>query len=196
MRPVLILIGCLTLLTSACGKKAESPEDQKPPLNQLIKEDVRTRARGVLQPVKVKLKKALTTAISETGPEGAVEACRIKAPAITAGANQKLIKLGRSAARLRNPKNAPADWLKPVIEKYATGPAASGAYEVIPISGRRYGYVEPIYTGHLCTTCHGDRVSSVVRAAIAEGYPEDKAMGFKPGQFRGVFWVEMHESVL
>jgi len=38
-----------------------------------------------------------------------------------------------------------------------------------------------------CATCHGTNVDPDLRAEILERYPEDKAVGFKPGEIRGAF---------
>ena len=38
--------------------------------------------------------------------------------------------------------------------------------------------------------CHGKAIAEEVAQQIAELYPEDRAVGFRPGELRGVFWVE------
>ena len=43
--------------------------------------------------------------------------------------------------------------------------------------------------GEPCLTCHGERVSDAVHEQIAELYPDDRATGFKLGEFRGLLWV-------
>ena len=55
------------------------------------------------------------------------------------------------------------------------------------------GYVEPIMVQPMCLVCHGEALQPGVAAQIDERYPEDRATGFKAGDFRGVFWVEFPE---
>jgi hypothetical protein len=45
----------------------------------------------------------------------------------------------------------------------------------------------------MCATCHGptESLSAGVRKEIAERYPTDRAVGFKEGEIRGWFWVEI-----
>ena len=43
----------------------------------------------------------------------------------------------------------------------------------------------------MCTACHGEAIAPEVKAALAQSYSEDQATGFKPGQLRGIFWVEL-----
>lgn len=186
----LCLTGCGEKAPEATTQAGQAKAGEKAPSEETTTR-IRQRARGLLAPVKRNLKGALTEGMAEGGPAGAVEACRIKAPGIAAAASGKQVKLGRSALKLRNPQNAPAPWMKPILEKYASGPASSGSYEVVALGGGRYGYAEPIYTGTMCTACHGEAIAPEVKAALAQSYPEDQATGFKPGQLRGIFWVEL-----
>lgn len=186
----------LALALAGCGNKSDKGAEAPPPLTDEIKAKVRNRARGVLKPMKQGLKSSLMAAMAEGGAPKAVDACRAKAPAITARANERLIKAGRTASKLRNPANAPSEWLKPVLAKYGEAAATSGSFEVVALDEGRYGYAEPIYTGNQCLVCHGDTLPIEVKAALKEFYPKDEATGFKPGQLRGLFWVEMHHSVL
>jgi hypothetical protein len=49
--------------------------------------------------------------------------------------------------------------------------------------------VEPIYVQELCVTCHGSSVEPSLLEHIRERYPEDAAVGFEVGDFRGLFWA-------
>ena len=40
-----------------------------------------------------------------------------------------------------------------------------------------------------CAACHGTNIAPEVKAAIDQAYPEDLAIGFKPGELRGAFLV-------
>jgi hypothetical protein len=52
------------------------------------------------------------------------------------------------------------------------------------------GYIEPIYMQSLCLTCHGESLAADVAEEIKRRYPEDQAIGYKPDELRGIFWLE------
>ena len=55
----------------------------------------------------------------------------------------------------------------------------------------RWGYVEPILLQPPCLACHGEALAPDLAARIAELYPADRATGFRVGELRGVFWIEL-----
>lgn len=95
------------------------------------------------------------------------------------------------SSRLRNPKNTAPAWVAPLLAGLEQAPAdARGPREVqLPAGG--LGYVEPLLTGPLCLQCHGKAIDPAVQAAITTKYPGDRAVGFGPGDLRGVAWVEV-----
>jgi len=146
------------------------------------------RARAALTPFKKALFTALSTAMQDGGVETAIEVCQLRAPAITATAAPAGVTLGRTSHRLRNPDNAPPAWVAPRLESYVASPADTTS-RAVRIDDTHVGYVEPIRMKALCTTCHGAEIEPSLLARLAEGYPEDEAVGFSEGDFRGLFWV-------
>jgi hypothetical protein len=60
--------------------------------------------------------------------------------------------------------------------------------KVVNIDGKRvFRYMKPIMVQDFCTTCHGGDLSPAVEAKIADKYPEDRAVGYRPGELRGAF---------
>ena len=57
----------------------------------------------------------------------------------------------------------------------------------------RFAALLPIQLKVGCLGCHGPRESILptVREALEAAYPDDKATGFKAGELRGWFWVEV-----
>ena len=145
------------------------------------------RAQAELAPFKQQLMGALKAGLAE-GPDQAIDACRIEAPAIAAGLTTEQVQLGRTSHRLRNPDNAGPAWAQAELQAYL---AQDGAWEprVVDLPDGRTGYVEPIVTQPLCLTCHGSDLAPPVADALATHYPEDQATGFAAGDLRGVFWV-------
>ena len=175
MQRQLIFAAMLVLATAACTK-APAPVD------------VTARGAELLAPFKADLKAALLKGM-ESGPAEAVAVCRDQAPQIAAALSVDGVSMGRSSHRLRNPANAPQDWLAPIVAAFADGTSGL-APQVVDIGDGRTGYVEPIVVQPLCLTCHGTDVQPELAARIAELYPDDAATGFAAGDFRGVFWVE------
>ena len=158
------------------------------------------RARAALLPLKKKLMAELKGAMEKGGFEKAIEACKIKAPKITAELNQAGIKVGRVSHKPRNAKNAlQSDWKKELIAIYTDTKIADlkGAkvppYQLKELDGGAMGYVEPIYVKPLCLSCHGNakQIPPKVAKLIKAAFPKDQATGFGEGDFRGMFWVTL-----
>lgn len=146
------------------------------------------RGAELLAPFKRKLKAALQSGMAE-GPVAAIAVCRVKAPEIAAAQSGDGLLVGRSSHRLRNPANAPPEWVGPILDSYLAD-AGDRAPRSMTLKDNRAGYVEPILVQPLCLTCHGENLAPDVAERIAALYPEDQAVGFSEGDLRGVFWVE------
>jgi hypothetical protein len=155
--------------------------------------DSEAQAREALAPLKKGLMGALKAALQDS-PRAAVDVCQVSAPAITEAAGTPKVRVGRTSHRLRNPSNAPEPWMEPLLAEYLKAPQTPLAGKSVPLDGGRVGYVEPIYTKPLCTTCHGSAVEPALLAHIRERYPEDDAVGFEEGELRGLFWVVLEKS--
>jgi hypothetical protein len=131
---------------------------------------------------------ALTEELEVGGPAGAVDICRDMAPMISANtAEESGVRIGRTSFRLRNPENQPPAWARQLVARRVEGPTT-----LVGPDGE-LGVLAPIRVAEPCLACHGDRESMdpAVREAIAEGYPDDEAVGFAAGDLRGWFWVEV-----
>lgn len=137
------------------------------------------------------LKGELMAGMKAGGPVGALDICKIEAPKIAAAHTHSGWSIKRVSDRNRNPQNiadsVEADILNRFVEGKAT-PAAFGHW-VKPDS--LYQYYAPIVTGKLCLNCHGDAASlaSGVPEKLKELYPDDRAVGYKEGDIRGLFVV-------
>lgn len=147
------------------------------------------RAAAAVTPFQQSLQRALQEGLAQ-GPEVALDVCRVRAPQIAAGASSPGIRLGRTSHKLRNPGNAAAPWMEPLLAAYVANPAETAPRAVrLPDGG--VGYVQPIFVQPPCLTCHGESIAPEIQARIAALYPEDRATGFRVGDFRGLFWVEL-----
>jgi len=139
--------------------------------------------------LKGELKKSL-----QADPSGlkALDFCANKAMQITKEVNSKLpdgASVRRTALKFRNQKNAPDPIDEGVMEVFEK---AANEHKLTPQNiikiddGNFTRYYKPLLTQDVCLKCHGENVSDDLKSKIKELYPNDKALGFKNGDFRGV----------
>lgn len=139
------------------------------------------------------LLRELTAAIAEGGPEHALQACHLEGAALALRvAKREGVEVGRTSARLRNPRNAPRPWAAGVVARSAGVPARDAGAFAVDL-GDRVGLLRPIVQQPLCAACHGrvETMAPAVKAELQRRYPEDRAVGFDAGDLRGWFWVEV-----
>jgi len=153
-------------------------------------------ANTIIKDFMTNLKGELKSALKAEGPVGAIGVCQEAAPAVTRDVAAKHgWDVGRTALKLRNPDNAPDDWEREVLEAFVAqreagaDPKKLSVTRVVNRDGEAtFRYMKAIPLAQKpCATCHGTNVAPDLRAEILERYPEDKAVGFKPGEIRGAF---------
>lgn len=135
----------------------------------------------------------LHAALAEGGPEHALSSCHVDAAGVALQIRQlEGVLVGRTSARLRNPRNAPPAWAADIVARQSGAKARDVEGFVVDL-GDRVGLLRPIAAQPMCASCHGpaDRISPTVKAKIAARYPGDRATGFADGDLRGWFWVEL-----
>lgn len=105
---------------------------------------------------------------------------------------QEGVIAGRTSDRLRNPKNAPRPWAAPIVARYGDRRAPDVDGFVVDL-GDHVGVMRPIFEQTPCGACHGplNTLDRRVRAELDELYPGDRAVGYRQGDLRGWFWVEV-----
>ena len=134
----------------------------------------------------------LAQALAERAPEKAINSCHVDSLLMTQRLAREGAAAGRTSDRLRNPTNVPRPWAADLVKANA-GRLARDVDGFAVDLGQTVGVLRPISQRSLCANCHGpaDRLRPGVRAALAERYPADKAVGFSEGQIRGWFWMEI-----
>jgi Protein of unknown function (DUF3365) len=156
------------------------------------------QARAAAKELGQKLKGQLVAAIKSGGPKSAIGVCRTIAPALSQriGAERGM-RVGRTALRVRNPRNAPDDWERTVLEEFAAkikagaDPSRLERAETVATGNgaTTFRYMKAIpMAAKPCLACHGVPEPSL-KAEIDRLYPRDQATGFKPGDLRGAFTV-------
>ena len=181
-----------------CGQPQYTNVEMSPKRIKLIKGFGEDASKMLLKELKKELKKALKT----KGPVGAIDVCSKKALEITEEVAEEIgdIKIKRTSFKYRNPKNKPdryeAEALR-FFEKTLKETGKLPPYYIQKVDGE-YRYYKPLKIQSVCLTCHGDPKSmdpKVVKK-LKELYPNDKAIGYKLGDFRGVIRVSIPEDVI
>jgi Protein of unknown function (DUF3365) len=139
------------------------------------------------------LQQELRRDLAAGGPAGAMAACHIDTTAAAyRAAREEGIAAGRTSAALRNPTNAPRPWAAAIVARYAGRPATGIDGFGVDL-GDRIGLLRPIVQQTTCEPCHGpeQKLDRAVLGTLKDRYPADRATGFKTGDLRGWFWVEL-----
>jgi hypothetical protein len=139
----------------------------------------------------------LQKAMQQGGLSAAIEVCHRTAPDIAASVSSKTgWDVGRTALKVRNPKNSPDEWEREVLESFEAREAKGEDlermehYEVVEQDGSKvFRYMKAIPMGEPCMGCHGTNIDPAVDAKLKQWYPQDEARGFKPGDLRGAFTI-------
>jgi len=137
------------------------------------------------------LKERLQEALAEGDPAAAVRVCSTEAREIVRELESHgSLKVGRSSLRLRNPQNAPPDWVDSWLRTQGERPAAG--VPGLPENAHPARFLAPIAIEQVCLTCHGppDTIPPEVRSVLRELYPNDQATGYAVGDLRGALWAE------
>ena len=184
------------LLAVAAHAQTELPPRTWPVSNAPAElRDAISRADVVLKDMDDTMIRELTDAL-KAGAGRAMDACHVDVDeaAYRVGRSEG-IAAGRTSDRLRRPTNAPRPWAAPLVKAYAGKPAKDVEGFVVDL-GATVGVMRPMAQRPMCASCHGpaDKLSSAVRAALKERYPADRGTGFKEGEIRGWFWVEIPKA--
>lgn len=143
-----------------------------------------------------KLSGALGEAIGKSGPAGALSVCSEMAPQIAKKVSTAHgVTLRRATTKPRNPKNAADDVEKTALEAFMASLANKEAPKPRTITNLdgSTSFLAPIVLGNpLCLQCHGtpnQDIAPDTLAAIQKLYPDDKAIGFKLGDLRGLWRI-------
>ena len=130
------------------------------------------------------------------GPSQAVPFCNLQALPITNQISKKFnVTIKRTSDKLRNPKNSPNKREKAIIKQYQI--LLEKDKELIPIvevgSDNMKHYYAPIKLNTKCLACHGElrkNLSVKTDSLIKSLYPNDIAINYEKGDFRGIWSIE------
>lgn len=132
--------------------------------------------------------------IQENGVVEAVDFCSEKAIFLTDSLSNKSIKIQRLSDKNRNPINA----LKSEIDKKAWNELQKNPdnQQLVLQENNTVYYYKSISIGMpTCLMCHGNKqtdISAETLEIINLKYPQDQAIGYKMGDFRGMWKIQLN----
>ena len=192
----LILMSCNNSPKSDKAKDSQVKADQ-----EHLKDDLSPIEKGIgfaMQTQRV-LASNLISEINANGTVGAISFCSEKAYPLTDSMALALnVKLKRVSDKPRNTKNKAnkkeADYISKSKDILAKGEEIKP--EMTEVNGKLVGYY-PIITNQICMQCHGNQKTDVMQETLTQLeklYPDDKGMGYKINELRGIWVVEMDKE--
>ncbi len=166
------LLFCAALLSTAAAATADDRE--------LEAAAIAGKFVGQLKP---QLKQALQTG----SPAQAIQVCADVAPAIAAALSGETgWSVKRVSLKPRNPNATPDEWERDQLRRFDEAVKAGASVQpVSEVVEGRLRYLAPQRVAPLCLVCHGEAVDAQTAAALQHYYPEDTAIGYRPGDVRG-----------
>lgn len=130
----------------------------------------------------------LKAAMQRGGVKEAVSYCNVNAYPLTDSVGEQFgAQLMRVAEKYRNSENALTDFDAEIFAQMK-----AGKQKVLKLHEGNAVFYKRIDLAPQCLSCHGEPGKDIATAdydLIKEKYPEDKAVGFKPGDLRGMWKI-------
>ena len=191
-------LGFLGLATS-CRKPAE-PQPQRNPAETAVESQAERQTRLSLQASEwtaeafAALSGRLTGVMEADGPAAAIAVCSEEAlPLVREVAERHGVVIRRVSDRPRNPTNRADAADEAAMAAFRAGNAAPQV-ETRLVDDAVIVRMPIRIPAPLCLQCHGDPAREVAEstlAALRERYPEDAATGYREGDLRGLWRVEI-----
>lgn len=184
-----MLSGLMIFFLSACST---DNQQQKQADTHAVDSVYLIQGREITAAVFAVLSTEVSTSMQKGGVEKTVPYCQLRAYPITdslAKAYDAVIK--RTSHKIRNPLNAPDSLERKIIDDYLSDKSKQ-VPKVIHSSEKEFRYFAPILLATPCMKCHGkleEDISPENYSLIQQLYPNDQAIGFSPGDLRGIWSV-------
>ena len=185
MRKLNSIIAVLVIVfLSACNNHNALTEEDKTALISLG-DSIAIETQNVLL-------QNVAEAIQKGGTDYAVEFCNVNALQITDSVAQKYKTY---IQRLSNKNRNPANVISSQMDSLAWQKIKSDKTDFVTQDekGEVYYYKPILLAMPTCVKCHGGKedISRSTQKLIAEKYPNDKAIGYKIGDLRGMWKVQL-----
>ncbi len=138
----------------------------------------------------------LKKAMKAGGPKNAVQFCHVQASVLVDSlmkAHQATIR--RTTDKVRNENDKPTAAEAAQLASYKEQIAANQPLKpvVVPLEGNKVQFFAPIKMKAVCLKCHGTIGETMQKSdyeTIKKLYPNDQAIGYKEGDFRGIWSIQ------
>ena len=165
-----------------------------------IHKDIKQEAKSAIMKMGKTLKTNMKQNMKAGGAVQAAGFCLEKATQIEKKVNSSYptgMSVKRVSLKYRNPVNKPSEDEAKVLKNIESDFEAKKEIPkkiVKVVSKNSYKVYKPIFINKgVCLLCHGDEKARDKEAykLIKQKYPKDRAIGYKKGDFRGAFVVEI-----
>jgi len=183
--PTIIFIGVI-LITSGVITADEQSDKHK------------ERAQEVAQSFMGQLQSILMEELRAGGPVQALSVCADTAQELTRSIGESYnVSIKRVSDHVRNSDNTPDEYESTILALFRDMTEDDETPPFIHTGARtvndekEFWYMQSIHLQAQCVGCHGqkDQIAETVMQLLNEKYPDDKATGYKPGDFRGAIRV-------
>ncbi|HTO17192.1 MAG TPA: DUF3365 domain-containing protein [Edaphocola sp.] len=199
MRKLIILIS----LGFLCACNTQQNDEQKAALTttlELSEADYLKMGDDIANQTQTMLMANVANAIKSKGVAGAVDFCNEKAIPLTDSFSEKYhVFIQRLSDKNRNEQNAIQTELDQSIweemSQLLKDTALAAKHIVKSTDEGTYYYKAINIAMPTCLSCHGSKkydISAETLKAIAAKYPNDKATGYKMGDFRGMWKIKLN----
>lgn len=184
-KSIMVLTGIILIGVLSC-----QPKDDK---EERTDKELRELGLDISNTAFAQLSGHLMNAIEQEGVIGAIGYCNINAyPIIDSVAHEHNVTIKRVSNLNRNPDNSPDEIESSLIAKFtAEDMSMTSGDTLLTLGDGSKLYARPILLQAPCLKCHGIVGTDIAAdhyEVIKMAYPNDKAVGYSPGDFRGM-WV-------
>lgn len=192
------LIAFLTLLVQACQSSTKESQETTLTNTDEITSDSLYLEQGkkIAGATFAALSSALQKALAEGGVQEALSYCNIAALPLTDSLSEvHQATIRRSSLQLRNPANTPSKEEMTMLETYQRMAKANQPLKpTVKRTDAAIHFYAPIKINAFCLQCHGKvgkDISEEDYAFINKLYPEDRAIDYEDGHFRGIWSIAL-----
>lgn len=202
MRMVQITFLLLFAVLSGCSKSTEPKEVSAPPptLSAILQQAAVVRGKTIAAEAFSLLSSNLQAAIQSGGVSNALPFCSLAASPLTAGLASKYgVNLRRITHRARNPHDKANEVEAGILRSFEAAVSVGDTNISAPIAtnllpGMATFFAPIVLNNELCLKCHGEAGREIAPenlAVIQRLYPLDEATGFKLGDLRGAWRIDI-----
>ncbi|GAB4123543.1 MAG: hypothetical protein OHK0045_15950 [Raineya sp.] len=195
MKSFLFFIAFFVYACSSPQEQSNHTNGKTQETSTAVSTDYLEKGENITTATQTSLLQAVSKAIAEKEPHGAVEYCNLKALSIVDSLSKvHNCQIRRVSDKYRNPQDKAQNQVEEkALQTFLEKHQKQEKLEPFTLQeGKNTYYFKPIMVGmETCLKCHGDKnkdIAPQTLAVIEKLYPTDLAKGYKLKDFRGM-WV-------